>query len=192
MYRIITFFFLLALLSVQPTQAAGLRDDLLRIHANLLPKTLLMDYNFEQKLVKNSIVIDLVCNKIDHYSADKLKQYIHEKYPDGINKLPITVRIILYSDSAELQTPASLYYLLPANPEQIRQALQVIPVCRLVFAYDPSFLQYGAHIGLNIGRRIKPILNVDALKADDITLRQALVRISEMYYMNVSPVGLTN
>jgi len=173
-------------------RAAGLSDDLLRIHANLLPKTVLMDYNFEQKLDGRTILIDIVYRQNNRYYARKLKQYILEKYANGIRDLPVDVQMIDYTDSAQLQKPASLYYFLSAAPEQIKQALNFVPANRLVFAYDSKFLQYGAHIGLHIGRYIKPVLNVDALKADKITLRPALVKISDLYYQNKPLSGLVN
>ena len=186
MYRLVTAVCLLIVLLVpQSTCAVGVSDDLLRIHANLLPKTMLMDYNFGQKLGKHGIVIDLVCKKNNQYYAYKLKQYILDKYPNGIRNIPIDVRIIQYDNITEkLQEPASMYYFLSAAPQQIRQALENIPAQRLVFVYDPQYLQYGADIGLHVGRRITPVINVDALKKDNITLRPALVRISDLYYQN--------
>jgi len=191
--RISALLLLVTLLLPTPLlRAAGLSDDLLRIHANLLPKTVLMDYNFEQKLDGRTILIDIVGRQNNRYYARKLKQYILEKYAHGIRDLPVDVQIIDYADSAQLQKPASLYYFLSAAPEQIQQALNFVPDNRLVFAYDPQFLQYGAHIGLHIGRYIKPVINVDALKADNITLRPALVRISDLYYQNKPLSGLVN
>jgi hypothetical protein len=191
--RISTVLFLVILLLPTPwVRAAGLSDDLLRIHANLLPKTVLMDYNFKQKLVGKTILIDIVCRKSNRYYAQKLQLYIFEKYTNGIGDLPVDVQIIDYADSQQLQKPASLYYFLSAAPEQIQQALKYVPDNRLVFTYDPQSLQYGAHIGLHIGRHIKPVINVDALKADNITLRPALVRISHLYYQDKPSSGLVN
>jgi len=191
--RIFTVLFLFILLLPTPlVRAAGLSDDLLRIHANLLPKTVLMDYNFEQKLDGRTILIDIICRKSNWYYAQKLKQYILEKYVNGIGDLPVEVQIRDYADTALLQKPASLYYFLSAAPEQIRQTLKYVPDNRLVFVYDPQSLQYGAHIGLHIGRHIKPVINVDALKADNITLRPALVKISDLYYQNNPPAELVN
>jgi len=168
--------------SVHWATSATLRDDLLRIHANLLPKTILMDYKFEQKLEKNTIVIGLLSRKTNIFSARKLRKYILEKYKDGIKGIPVDVDIINYSEVDQILSPVSLYYFLPAGPQQITEALKKIHRERLVFVYDPQELQYGAHIGLHVGRQIKPVINVDALKAGGITLRPALVKISELYY----------
>ena len=194
MYRIFTAVFLLIVLQVpQSVCAVGLSDDLLRIHANLLPKTMLMDYHFGQKLGKNGIIIDLVCKENNQYYARKLKQYILDKYPNGIRNIPIEVRIVQYGTLTDkLREPASMYYFLSAAPQQIRQALQNIPAQRLVFVYDPQYLQYGADIGLHVGRRITPVINVDALKKNNITLRPALVRISDLYYQNKTVDESTN
>jgi hypothetical protein len=170
-------------LSVPPVVSATLSDDLLRIHATLLPKTILMDYKFKQKLAGNTILIHLLCRSANNFSAHKLRRYIQDKYKDGINGMPVDVSILNYDEVIGQLPPASLYYLFPAAPGQITSALKKIqPQERLVFAYDPEDLQYGAQIGLHIGRKIKPILNVDALKAGGITLRPALIKISELYY----------
>jgi hypothetical protein len=167
---------------IQSADSATLRDDLLRIHATLLPKTILMDYKFGQNLENNTILIGLLCRKTDIFSAQKLRRYILEKYKDGIKGMSVDVKIINYNEVDRKWPSVSLYYFFPAAPQQIRAAMKKIKKKRIVFVYDPQDLMYGAHIGLQIGRQIKPVLNVDALKANDITLRPALVRISALYY----------
>ncbi len=174
-------FLLVLLFSAQSAPAVNLRDDLLRIHANLLPKTVLMDYKFEQKLQEKTISIGLLCRTNNFFYARQLQKYLTEKYKNGISGMGVTVQIFEYDDAEAFLFPATLYYLLPTSAEQIRETLQKIPANRLTFVYDPRDLQYGAHIGLHIGRQIRPIINIDALKTDGITLRPAIIKISELY-----------
>ena len=185
--------FMLALLfSAQSALAVNLSDDLLRIHANLLPKTVLMDYKFEQKLSGKTIRIVLLCRTNNLFYARQLRKYLNEKYKNGISGMPVDIQIFDYNNAEAFLFPATLYYFLPTSPQQMSETLLQIPHERLIFVYDPRDLKYGAHIGIHIGRQIKPIINVDALKADGITLRPAIVKISELYCREDPPGVITD
>ena len=170
-------------LTAAVTRAAGLKDDLLRIHANIVPKTVLMDYNFEEKLVNGHITVSVLCMKKDMYYARNLKKYIYSKYISGLEALEVMVNIETYRKFAEKpRSPCTIYYLLPASDSVIRSALKHLENSHtIIFSYDPAVLRNGAHISLLIGYRVKPVLNLPALKSSGITLRPAIIRISELY-----------
>ncbi len=171
------------LLSATVTCAAGLNDDLLRIHANIVPKTVLMDYDFRDKLVDGHITVTVLCMRNDLYYARNLKKYIERKYAAGLEDMGVRVNIKTYRDfSGKPQPRSTIFYLLPAPAPTVRAALRHLEHSHvIIFSYDPNELRNGAHISLLIGYRVKPVLNLSALKNSDITLRPAIIRISELY-----------
>ena len=170
-------------LTAAVTRAAGLKDDLLRIHANIVPKTVLMDYNFREKLVNGHITVSVLCMKKDMYYARNLKKYIESKYISGLEDLEVRVNIETYRKFAGKPcSPSTIYYLLPASDSVMRSALKHLENSHtIIFSYDPAKLRNGAHISLLIGYRVKPVLNLAALKSSGITLRPAIIRISDIY-----------
>ncbi len=173
----------IASVMLQPLQvhASILRDNLIRIHASLLPKTVFMDYRFKQRLDNGSIKIHVLCKKSDIYYAKDFVRYVRKLYPDGINGLKVTTRIQSYANYMEDPcSSATIFYLLPADKQTMKQAIKEIKSA-LIFSYSPASLQYGSHISLKIKYRVRPILNLEALKESGISLRPAILRISDIY-----------
>jgi len=79
-----TIFFILFL--VTTSFAFTINDSLLKIHATLLPKVYLMDYNFKNKIQNKTIVIAILYSNKTYKSAKSLKEKIASSYPNGINK----------------------------------------------------------------------------------------------------------
>ena len=172
---------ILLLLISFPAKAA-VNDALLRIHATLLPKIVLMDYQFEQKLVDNSIVIRIICDKKDQLYAERLREYILKKHKNGIKDYPVKVEISSYNENLASGPAATIFYLMPSSSRLTRKALKSIPDHRLIFSCDPSALRFGAVISVKVLNNIKPIINIDALKEKNITLRPVIMKISKIYY----------
>ena len=55
---------------------------MLKIHATLAPKLLLMDYAFKEKTTNNTINIVIAYENNDYKSAQLLKRTIEQKYPN--------------------------------------------------------------------------------------------------------------
>ncbi len=181
--RLTYFLPVVAMLTGVACWAGSLNDGVLRIHAAIVPKTALMDYNFRQKLVNGQICIAIICMKKDTYYANNLKKYIKRKYSNGLSDLQIKVTVNTFTDFLSIPPiPATIYYLLPAPSRTIRSVLHHLkgtPV--LVFTYDPADLRHGAHISVRISYSVKPVINLSALKDSAITLRPAMIKISELF-----------
>ena len=171
----------LLLISAFPAQADE-QDALLKIHATLLPKTVLMDYQFEQKLIDNAIVVGVFCEKRGRFSAERLAKYILLKYKNGIKDYPVKVKIFYYDNLPVSAMAATIYYFMPASANCISTTLELLQDERLIFSSDPADLRLGTIISIMVKQRVKPIINIDALRKRNISLRPVIMKISKMYY----------
>ena len=167
---------------ISPGNASLLRQDLLRIHASIIPKTVFMDYDFQKRLVNGKIAVCILSKQNDMPQAGEVARYIHKLYEKGINGIEITTNVVSYEKFIKSSCPgATIFYILPAGRETMEQAIDKIGKSGLIFTYSPRYLKYGAHVSLKIRYRVKPVINLEALKKNGISLRPALLRISDIY-----------
>ncbi len=160
--------------------ATTINDSLLQIHATLLPKIYLMDYSYKDKIDNNTIVIGILYNRVDYSSALSLKEKIDEKYTNGIKDYSIETKLIPYYQSNK--DSANIYYLFPTKTKQIKKIIKKANIEKaLTFSYLKDDLKHGVMISLNIGSKVKPILNLSAIKTNEISFRPILLKISKIY-----------
>ena len=165
-----------------PLFSQSYNEHILKIEANIIPRIILMDYKFEEKLVEGQIAVDVVYDAIDLPHAKRIKEFFEEKYPKGIKGYPIHVSLITYSELKEVTNTPTLYYLMDSDAKTIAKAIEHSRKNHtLVFTHDSQNLKYGAHVSLRIDKKIVPYLNPASLKKSGIVLRPALLSISEFY-----------
>ncbi len=163
----------------------NINEALLKVQATLLPKIYLMDYDFQRKLVGNTITIAIVYKKSDYQNAKKLQTFIKDRYKSGLNSYQIKTTLVNYKDIESAK--ANIYYLFPNKKEKIRQAVQQAARNHaLTFSYRKEDLKHGVMISLSIGKKIKPILNLEAVRMYHISLRPVLINISHIYRNDMS------
>lgn len=167
--------------------ADHLKDDLLRIHATLIPKILMMDYDFKDRLVDNEISIAVVYeNHPQKNDAVIIKRYFEAKYPDGFQNHKINIEFIAY-DVIRSAKKHTLYYLLPSSEKQIKNVLAISQKQKAIsFSYRGEDLKYGVMLSVKISNKVKPIINVDALKQTNVTLRPVLLKVADIFYQTSS------
>jgi len=164
--------------------ALSINDSLLKIHATLLPKITLMDYELKNKLINDSITIAIVYNKKEYKSAVSLRNKIDTKYQNGIKNHSIKTKIVLYKSIKN--TKANIYYLFPSNKKNIKNVIDIAKENQaLTFSYLKDNLKSGVMISINIGERVQPIINIDAIRTAHINLRPVLLSISTIYKQDV-------
>jgi len=157
-----------------------INESILKIHATLVPKISLMDYNYKKKCTNNSITINIVYEKINYLSALSLKEMIDKKYKNGINSYTIKTNLITYKKLNA--KAANIYYLFPSSKRNIKKAIEIAHKHEgLTFSYLKDTLKYGVMMSLNIGIHVKPVLNLKAVKKSNITFRPVLLDISTIY-----------
>ncbi len=162
--------------------SSNIEQSLLKIHATLVPKLLLMDYNFKEKTINNTINIVIAYDEIDYKYVKKLRKDIEHKYPNGLKSYKINIIPIKYSKLGKIDSNINLYYLFPSKKENIYKLIENANKKQaLTFSYQNNDLSYGVMSSVYIGSKVKPLLNLIALKANDITLRPVLLKISKIY-----------
>ncbi len=168
--------------------ALTINDSLLKVHATLVPKIYLMDYKFKDKLQNNTITIAIMYEANEYRDAKELQKKIQNKYKNGIKSYKIEATLVNYRN---IQTArANIYYLLPSKSKEIKSVVKkAASENALTFSYLKDDLKYGVMISLNVSKKIKPLLNLKAIKENKIALRPVLIDISTIYLPNL---GSTN
>jgi len=165
---------------VQCSFALSINESLLKIHAVLLPKIVLMDYNFENKLRDNTITIAILYDANEYKSAVLLKEELQNRYQNRIKNY--TIKTVLLPYSKVKYSSANLYYLLPSKKSNVKKVIQrAREQDALTFSYIASDLKRGVMLSLKIGAKIKPIINLKAVRSNNITFRPVLLKISHIY-----------
>lgn len=162
--------------------AQSYNENILKIEANIIPRIVLMDYKFTDKLHDKHIRVLLLHNGMDAISALKMQNIMEEKYPDGIKGYALDIRLQTYDAFLAHPQPATVYYLMDTHTSTIKD---VVAIARkqgvLTFSHDTKNLALGANVSLKIDKKIIPYINVTSLKESGISLRPALLSISEIY-----------
>ena len=141
-----------------------------------------MDYDLKTKVVNDTVFISIFYNQSDYKNAKLFKQNIETKYEDGLSEYALSIELVLYSEKNIDNLKSNLYYLFPANKQEIQKVLKVARKTKaLTFSYNEDDLKYGVMSSVLIASKVKPILNLDAVKSNDITLRPILLKISKIY-----------
>jgi len=156
---------------------------ILKVHATILPKIIFMDYNFKQKTEDDKVLITLICERNYNGEAVQFKQMIENKYKNGINGYTIDIKVVNYENIKTDIAKSTIYYLFPISENEIRKVVKILQDSEvMIFSSDKNDLSFGSDISINIGKKIKPILNMGSLKKKNIRLHSALINISEIYY----------
>jgi len=158
----------------------SINESMIKVHSVLVPKILLMDYRIQDKLTKSTIEIAIMYNNAEYKYAKSLKNRIDARYKNGIKTYKISTKLISYKDIKNVK--ANLYYLFPSSKKDIKNTIkQAHNNNALTFSYLKDDLKYGIMISLNISKKIKTVLNLDAIKKYEISLRPMLIEISNIY-----------
>ena len=157
-----------------------INDSLLKVHAALLPKICLMDYKFKDKLKDNTIAISILYDRNNYNSAKDFKNKIDMKYQNGIKTYKVEVKLVSYNSVDN--SSANIYYLFPTNNYKIHKVISKANSLKaLTFSYLEDYLEKGVMISIYMGSKVKPILNLDAVKLNDVSFRPILLKISKIY-----------
>lgn len=171
---------LLSLLFALSLFGGNINESLLKVHATLVPKIYLMDYNFKKKLIDNAIKIAIIYKKNDYQSAKELQILMKTRYKKGIKSYKVTPVLVRYADIGS--TEANIYYLFPSSKKEIQKVVKKASQNgALTFSYERDDLHYGVMISLNITKKIRPLLNLNAIQLHNISLRPVLLDISSIF-----------
>ena len=163
----------------------SINESMLKVHSVLVPKILLMDYNIQDKVKNNTIRIAIAYTRSEYKYASSLKNKIDARYKNGIKTYKVVTELVKYKNINSVK--ANIYYLFPSNIKNIRNTIkQAHKNNALTFSYLKNDLKHGIMISLDIGKKIKTVLNLDAVKKHGMSLRPILIEISNIYRADIS------
>jgi hypothetical protein len=147
-----------------------------------MPKVLLLEKNIEQKLKNNTINITLVYEKNNYKDMKYLTQEIRREYPNGISGYNIKIVQQEYGLINKCDPNIDILYIFPSSKDNIKNLIQIYSRCKAItFASNKEYLKEGAMISIDVGKTVKPIVNLVAVKNSGITFKPVLLSISKVY-----------
>jgi len=151
-------------------------DLLLRAQSAIYPKIVVLDKKVSSKLVDDKILFTVVYCKEDHESALFVKQYIQNKYKDGVGKYPISVDLVEFSQLSK-ETGASALYVLYGSKNDIKKAAEIARQKRVIsFSYNLENLKYGLLFAAVIEKTTTLYLNKEYKNIKSIELADFLLQ----------------
>lgn len=175
--------FFLVLLMIGSLGAANYSNALLEMYANIIPKIILMDYGFQERLSDSSeVVITVLYDENNRQEAQKVTELIETKYRRGIKGIPVRVKPRSYAEYLRHPNKATVVFLFDVDNAMLERAIRTARrENALLVAMNNAYLEKGVHVSLEIGKQVRPYLNLPALKQDNITFRPALMRIAKLF-----------
>ena len=140
-----------------------------------------MDNDLQKKTINDKIVLDIYYSEFDISLANKLKKMIIKEYNSRYGGYSFYINLKAYKK--DKFSKATAIYLLPCdNENQVKKITQLANRNNLIsISLLPSNLKNNALISLLINKSVKPIINLDVLKANNIRLNTILLKIAEKY-----------
>jgi len=162
-------------------QGAGYDSTLLKAHAKLLPKIILLDKGFDKKLVNGKVKIVVITNSKDMGSAIEFKNLIESSYKGKLMQFPLEVEIE-DGDSLELSKRASAVYMMTLSSDQMQKALRLAKKENAVsFAYSLNDLSKGALVSVRVEAKTVIYFNRGSWDAESVQLRPEFFKIARAY-----------
>ena len=148
----------------------------LDFQAKVFPKIILLDNNFEDKLLENSVVLTILYEEIDYSTVEILKDKIEKEY-NSLKDYNLKVNSLKYSEF-NANKLSTAYILLLGKDKKILEISKILSSnSRLTFAYDNSYLDLGVIFGLSITSKVDILLNIEALKNSKIELQNSIFSV---------------
>lgn len=174
--------FLISLLAAgMSLYGAGYDSTLLKAHAKLLPKIILLDKGLDQKLVNGKVKVTIVAGPKDMASASEFKNMINGFYQGHIMQLPLEVEIEDIN-SLDLSKQTSAVYILSLPSNELQKALKLAKKEKVVsFVYNLDDLSKGALVSVRVESKTVIYFNRQAWEPDAIQLRPEFFKVVRAY-----------
>jgi hypothetical protein len=147
-----------------------------------MPKVLLLEHNIEKKIKKNKIHITIAYEESNYHDMKFLKKAIEDKYSNGISGYEIVVDFIDYNNFKKCNINTNMLYIFPSSQENINKLIKEYRLCNAItFASQKEYLKNNAMISIDVGKKVKPIVNLDAVRSSGISFKPVLLSISKVF-----------
>lgn len=160
--------------------AGNYNKTLTTLHAKIFHKIILLDKDLKTKVVDGHVIIHILYEESDYYDAknfrDLIKKFIEIKYP-----YPSKIKLVEYKNIQKIKTSTALF-LLDSSKKSIREAVEVSKKLKVIsYSYNPDFLELGVVLSLDVGKTIKPYINFNSVKENQLRFNPIIIRISKGY-----------
>jgi len=164
-------------------------NDLLRVEASFLPKTILMDYNFKKRLHEGVMEFVVVYDVNDKDSAVKFKKMVDSKHNEKLDEYHLHVTLVEYKNIQNIDYSVNAFFFFSASSEEMKKAIKYAHAKKsLTFVYDESDLNKGAMISVRVAKKIKPVINMQVIRNEEISFRPIMLKIAEIFRQNQSRI----
>jgi len=161
---------------------SGYEKTLLNLHARLFVRILLLDTELEKRLVEKHLVVGVIYEPEDRFTAERFKKMIQEaKASTESFPYPLHIELISYQKEA-LPEVSAVYFLNATDRRKVHRMVRTVSSSgRMSFSYNRSYLQEGVMLSLWIGREVRPQMNLNAVRQSGIPFEPSLIQISRHY-----------
>lgn len=162
-------------------QAAGYDSTLLKAHAKLLPKIMLLDKNIEKKLIGGKVRIVVISGSKDMEAATEFKNQLLDVYEGKLMQFPLQIEIVESGDIDSIKQATALY-ALSLRGEQIAKVARLAKKEGIIsFAYNHDNLSDGMLVSVRVETKTVIYFNRSAWEPDAIALRPEFFKVARAY-----------
>jgi hypothetical protein len=147
-----------------------------------MPKILLLEHHIEKKIKNNEIHITIAYEESNYHDMKFLKKAIEDIYSNGISGYKIVVDFIDYNNFQKYNVNTNMLYIFPSSQANINKLIKEYKLCSaIIFASQKEYLKNNAMISIDVGKKVKPIINLDAIRSSGISFKPVLLSISKVF-----------
>lgn len=149
---------------------------LLKAHASIFPKIMLLDKKIENKLVDGVVIYTIVYEKNDYNTALEINKFIDANYNGHFNGYAYKINLVEYSDLSS-STQASVIYALNSD-KHIKKVANIAKEKGIIaFSYDVNNLKEGLLFSLVLEKSTVLYMNKENLYVQKIDFVDSLLRM---------------
>jgi hypothetical protein len=147
----------------------------IQIDAKIFPAIVKYDLKLKEKLIDGKIKISILYREDSQKKAKRLERLILRKYSP-------TIDLISEKEIFSKLKNTTAIYLFDLDYKYIEYVVQYAKKRSiLTFSNNPSLLQYGVMTSILNKRRVRPVLNREAIRSSGISLSSTLLKVSFIY-----------
>ncbi len=147
-----------------------------------MPKVIMLEKDIEKKIKNKTIHIAIAYEQSNYKDMKYLIQEILREHPDGISGYNIRISLIKYSEFKESDSNTNMLYMFPSSKDNLEKLTKAYYSSKAItFASNKEYLKYNAMISIDVGKKVKPIVNLVAIKNSGIKFKPVLLSISKVF-----------
>lgn len=154
---------------------------LLQIGSKLFPKILFIEKGTKER-IQSSIQLVIVTTPSYQETARLFSNMVQNQYPEGISNIPLRITVVSPKEAFGIKNAHGIVLMTPPDEPLLDPLIkQTYENKTLTFCFNPALLKNGAVISLNIGKNVKPYLNVTAVKEASFTFEYSFIKLSTLF-----------